>query len=196
MNRRFFLAILCLATVFSTRAAADTEWKFQSIDGKEIAPFADESGKLLVAVFVTTDCPVANYFQPTLRRLGEKYAERGVTLVLFHSDPAVDREKAATHAEEYGIEAPVVLDPDFEVAKRLDAEVTPEAFVITRAGEVTYRGRINDMYADFGKKRRAPRNNDLDDAITAALEGREVSAPRTKPIGCYIPYPKVTPPSK
>lgn len=193
MNR-CSLAILAAAIACAGAARGEARWEFEAIDGRKVAPFAEASGKLLVAVFITVDCPVANYFQPTLRRLGEKYAGQGVSFVFFHSDPAVDRAKAAAHAEEYAVAAPVVLDPGFEVARRLGAEVTPEAFVVTRSGEVKYRGRINDMFADFGKKRRAPRHHDLDDAIAALLAGKEVSAPRTKPIGCYIPYPTATKP--
>ena len=184
--RCLMLAMLSM----SSALAAEDVWQFESITGEKVRPFAEPTGKLMVAVFITVDCPVANYFQPTLRRIQEKHAAAGVELVMIHSDPTVTKDKALAHAEEYAITAPVVLDPDFAIARRLDAEVTPEAFVVTPAGEVKYRGRVNDMYTDFGKKRRAPRNNDLDDAIAAVLAGKEISAPKTKPIGCYIPYPK------
>lgn len=189
------IAIAALVGMASANMAnAADPWRYRSIADEDLAPFEEDEAKFLVAVFITTDCPVANYFQPTLRRIQEKYAERGVAFVFFHSDPTVTQESARAHAKDYGIAIPVVLDPDFTFAKRLGAEVTPEAFVISRDGAVKYRGRVNDMYTDFGKKRRAPRHNDLDDAIGAALDGKEISAPKTKPIGCYIPYPKATKP--
>ena len=65
--------------------------------------------------------------------------------------------------------------------------MTPEAFLIDVRGDVLYRGRINDLYADYGKRRAAPRTHDLRDAIAALLEGREVDVAKTKPVGCYIP---------
>ena len=183
------LAAATLAGSLAVAGAAEP-WRVETVKGETLEPFTDPKTKALVAVFIATDCPVANYFQPTLRRLQEKYGPRGVAFVFFHPDPTVSRDAARKHAEEYGIVAAVALDPKFVAAKRLAAEVTPEAFVIARDGSVKYRGRVNDMYAAFGKKRRAPRNNDLDDAIGAVLDGKTISSPKTKPIGCYIPYPR------
>jgi hypothetical protein len=64
--------------------------------------------------------------------------------------------------------------------------VTPEAVVFDRAWNITYRGRINDLYADFGKSRATPSKHDLQEAIEATLVGRPVAEPTTKAIGCYI----------
>ena len=184
-----FLMVGVLLIAVHGGAIAAPPWVFESIEGKRIAPFEDKQTKALVAVFIATDCPVANYFQPTLRRLGKKYAERGVRFVMLHPDPTVSVPMARKHAKEYSLKAPVVRDPEFQVARRLEAEFTPEAFLIDRSGKVHYRGRINDLYVDWGKKRRAPRREDLDLAIGEFLAGKKISQPKTKPVGCYIPYP-------
>ncbi len=171
-------------------AIADA-WRFESVSGEVVAPFASPETEALVVVFIATDCPIANYFQPTLRRLSAEFGREGMALVMVHADPSVTAEDARAHRAEFAIEAPVVLDPEFAVARRLAAKVTPEAFVIDREGAVRYRGRIDDTYADFGKKRPRPRHRDLRDAVAAVLGGREVSTTKTKPVGCYIPYPTV-----
>lgn len=187
----FVIWCLCLAQGF-----AAGPWEFETMEGKRFTPFADEKTKALVAVFIATDCPVANYFQPTLQRLQEKYDSQGVKFVFLHSDPSVTAEAARKHVADFSINIPVVLDPEFKVARQLKAEYTPEAFVISPKGEVKYRGRINDIYAELGKKRRQPRREDLSLAIASVLKGEAVAQPVTKPVGCYVPYPPGTEPKK
>lgn len=166
------------------------DWRFVDITGKKHAPFDSKRTKALVAVFICTDCPIANYFQPSLRDMAKKYEAQGVRFVLIHSDLECTRKAAKKHAKEYAITIPVILDHRQKVAKQLKAEFTPEAFVIIPHGEVRYRGRINDMYISYGKKRRAPTRNDLDEAIAAVITGREVLTPKTMPVGCPIFYPE------
>jgi len=179
MYRFSITATFLILTAWCGHAAEKVGvWEFERVDGKRIAPFLEEGTKAMVVVFIATDCPVANYFQPTLRRLQKKYAGRGVEFVFLHADPSVTREAAQKHAEDYSTSAHVVLDPEFAVARRLAATVTPEAFLIDRAGKVIYRGRVNDMYVDWGKKRRAPRREDLDIAIGEFLRGKKSLRPR------------------
>ena len=82
----------------------------------------------------------------------------------------------------------MILDSDQAIAERLDAKVTPETFLISPTGDVIYRGRIDDLYVGFGKKRQKPTVHDLRDAIYSALASRPISSSVTKPIGCIIQY--------
>lgn len=184
--------LLCPLLVYASKKTNEPSrtWKFTDIQKKHHEPFADEKTKAIVLVFVTTDCPIANYYQPTLTALTQEYAERGVRFFLLHSDRDTKAEAAAKHAKEFKAKAPVIMDSTQRIAKRVGARVTPEAFVITREGETVYRGRINDLYADFGKRRRTASKNDLRDAIEALLAGKKIETPETRAIGCYIPYPK------
>jgi hypothetical protein len=65
--------------------------------------------------------------------------------------------------------------------------VTPEATVISSKSEIAYRGRIDDRYIDFGKKRLAASRDDLRLALEELLAGESVAVRRTKAIGCFIP---------
>ena len=84
--------------------------------------------------------------------------------------------------------APAVLDHNQQVAQSLRAKVTPEAFVIDRQGKTHYQGRIDDLYADFGKRRRTPKIHDLKNALQALVAGKKIEQPMTNAIGCYISY--------
>jgi len=49
-----------------------------------------------------------------------------------------------------------------------------------------YRGRVDDLYVDFGQARAEPTTHDLADAIESTLLGKSVANPRTQAIGCLI----------
>lgn len=171
-------------------AFADTQWRFTDVQDNLHDPFSKKQTKAIVLVFVTTDCPIANYYQPTLSRLTEEYAKTGVHFYLFHSDRDTKQSEAIKHAKDFSVKAPVILDHDQQIAKRVEARVTPEAFLIDRAGKTRYRGRINDLYADYGKRRPTPKTHDLKDALDSFLAGKKIENPKTKAVGCYIPFAK------
>ena len=162
---------------------------FTDVHGEHHDPFEDQNTKGFVLVFVATDCPIANYYQPKLTEMTTNYASDSVPFYLVYSDPDVKTEEAIKHADEFKTKAPIVLDTEQSIAKLVGAKVTPEAFVIDRKGNTTYGGRIDDLYADYGKRRAQPTTNDLKDAIELLLRG-EKGEVRTKAIGCYIPYLK------
>ena len=64
--------------------------------------------------------------------------------------------------------------------------MTPEAVVFGKSGEILYRGRIDDNYAAFGKKRALATHHDLANALDAIAAGRPIKQKETKAIGCLI----------
>jgi hypothetical protein len=69
-------------------------------------------------------------------------------------------------------------------------KMAPEVAVLGPDGKVLYRGRIDDLYVTYGKRRPAPTQHDLRDALDALLAGKAIAAPTAKVIGCYLPEPK------
>ena len=69
--------------------------------------------------------------------------------------------------------------------------MTPEAVVIDSRGEIRYRGRIDNFYADLGKPRQQVTARDLRDALDAVLAGRTVPNPETRALGCAIVPPDI-----
>lgn len=163
-------------------------WSLTDLAGQTHQPFDDPATRAIALVFITPDCPIANFYQPTLRKLGKEFADRGVPLFMIHSDPEVTADAAQRHVEKFEIAAPVVLDHDQSIARRVDAKVTPEAIIVDRAGKILYRGRIDNFYEALGRKRRAATEHDFHDALAAVADGRPVATPVTKALGCHIPF--------
>ena len=165
---------------------AEAPLPLRDLDGKVHAPLAKQDTTAVVVVFVSTDCPIANYFQPTLRRLQTEFGNKGVLFFQVHPDPEVPVAEARKHCDEFEVRCPVVIDEGQALTKRLAATTTPEAFVLTNTGKVAYRGRIDDTYTDFGKRRPNPKTRDLREAISAVVAGKKPAVARTNPVGCRI----------
>ena len=174
----------------SAQEERSTDWTIRCLDGTEIEPFLDRHAtKAMVLVFISTDCPSANGYLPQLHHLAAEYEARGVRMFLVHSCSDVDRATAKAHAKEFGISIPIVLDATQVIARRVGAKVTPEAVVIAPdSSEPVYRGAIDNLHADYGKKRRVATEHYLADALDDVLEGQPVALPRTKSVGCFIAF--------
>lgn len=140
----------------------------------------------LVVVFLGTECPIANGCIPELNRQFAELVEADSHVAFFGviSDRSITRGAAARHAARFQIKFPVLFDASGELAEALKPTHTPEAFVIDRDGRLAYRGRIDNMYADLGKKRTLASRHDLAEAIADVLAARSVATPRTEPVGC------------
>ncbi len=154
------------------------------LSDKAVDPFKGKS-KAVVLVFISNDCPISNRYLPTLRLLKKKYASRGVRFWLVHADPTETVEAIRRHMIDFHIPSGVLRDPHHALVQRAKAKVTPESAVFAE-GRLIYHGRIDDRFVAFGKARPAPTQNDLQDAIEAALAGKRPPRASTPVVGCYI----------
>jgi len=172
----------------ATSCAADlASIELTSLSGAKVRPADPGKGPFAAIVFVTTDCPIANAFQPELRRLETRARELGGSFTIVQVIPTLSDEAARRHASEFGISAPVVIDREHRLVKACGAEMTPEAVVIDRSGAVAYCGRISNLFVTYGKRRNEATEHDLRDAMEALAQGKQVPIPRTEALGCYIP---------
>lgn len=140
----------------------------------------------IVFIFVMRDCPIANSYAPEIVRLMDEYRNRGVGFTLVYVDDDVTLAAARKHAQDYGIKSEVVIDHDRALARKYGATISPEAALVSARDEILYRGRIDDRYVDFGKRRAEPSQRDLREALDAVLAGQPVLNPRTPAVGCSI----------
>jgi peroxiredoxin len=122
-----------------------------------------------------------------MARLAKEFGERGVQVLGVYSDPEVNAEVARTHAKEYGLAFPGLLDPEQKLGRAIGIRVTPEVAVLSPAGAVLYHGRIDDRYPPDGKRREKATTNELRDTLQAVLNGKPVPLAETKAFGCPLP---------
>ncbi|MBI3874893.1 MAG: redoxin domain-containing protein [Verrucomicrobia bacterium] len=189
MLRRVFSPLFAgVFSVASLAAAAETPADIELADanGAKHRPLAAQGQNATVLLFLAHDCPISNAYAPEINRIVTDYSARKVACYLVYVEADLTGETVKKHAEEFGFKATALLDPKHKLVKLAQATVTPEAAVFSPEAKLLYRGRIDDLFADIGKRRQAPTTHELRDALDAVLAGKPVKEPTTKAIGCFI----------
>jgi len=159
----------------------------KDVAGKSLTFFSktNASSKTVVFIFVLPDCPICNSYVPELKRIRRAFPE--IEFYRVYADPDMTTAEARQHSNEYDFGFPGLLDPTQQLVRKSGATRTPEAAVFSPDGKLLYRGRIDDRYVDFGKKRDRPGQRDLENALRSILGNQPVRWPDVPPIGCFIP---------
>ncbi len=188
MHRTTLVLVALLSLLLTGAAGAKGEGPVvKDLNGETVQPL--EAGQEpAVYVFVLADCPISNAYSPELERIRKEFSKRGVRFYLVYTDPDRSRDDILKHQKDYSLEAfPAIHDRKHEVVKALGAQMTPESALVDSKGRRVYLGRIDDLYADFGKRRAKVGRHDLRDAIDAVVSGKAVKPPGGPAFGCYIP---------
>lgn len=151
------------------------------------APFAT------VWLFVSTDCPICNGYQPELEAMRARWGPRGIEFVGVYAELPVTESEVAAHVREYGIRYPVRIDADRALRRRFGVRFVPEV-VVTAGGPGSatdpraflYRGRIDDRWPERGSRRPSATAHDLEQALDAIAAGRAPPVRETTPVGCVL----------
>jgi thiol-disulfide isomerase/thioredoxin len=156
------------------------------LDGKTHNIGDGDGYRAVAVVFLATDCPVSREYVPTLNRLAASLSDKPMKFYGVISDDTITRAQAVKFQKDFDIKFPVLFDASGEISDVLAPTHVPEAFVLDAAASVVYRGRIDDLYGEPGKKRPQATTHDLADAINAVVKGDPVAAARTTPVGCPV----------
>lgn len=185
---RAVMALLLAITHHAGDAEKLSEAVFTDVAGQPHRLPGREECRALVLFFIAHDCPMSNGYAPEIARICKEFMPRGAAFRVVYAERDLASADAARHAREFAFPCPAILDRDLRLASRAGATMTPEAAVLSPAGAVLYLGRIDDLYADYGKKRPQPGRRDLREAIEAVLAGRAVPQARTPGLGCQIDF--------
>ena len=177
---------LCLGSI-GTPPIGSSVADFELLDARGLTHRLEDwkDSRLVVLVFIRSDCPVAELYGASLARMSEEFRPRGVGFIGISpdgSDPEAELDRfSATH----GIRFPILRDSEGSLAGRVGVSRTPEVVVLDERRSIRYRGRIDDQYA-VGSRRVEARHHDLIEALDELLGGRSVSQPETEAVGCPI----------
>ena len=155
------------------------------LNAKPLDPFKASHGKLVVLVFVRTDCPISNRYAPEIQRLSAANAA-AARFWLVYPDRNESAEQIRAHDKDYGYSISALRDPQHALVKASDATITPDAALFTANGRLIYHGRIDNWFVEMGRARSAPTTHDLEEAIETAVKNPNASLPSAQPVGCYI----------
>lgn len=151
---------------------------------------AAQTKKVNVYVFVAEDCPVSIYMTKTLKTISESFSASAGFYLVFPMQSS-SAKKAETFRKKYGLTGFTnKIDYYQSLAQKLGATITPEVVVTDDSEKILYRGRINDAYAEPGKRKHIYTTNDLEKALGLITNGQPVPTPWKPAVGCYITFIK------
>ena len=180
------IAVTIGAALNATLAAAAPQTR--DIDGVVRDPLRP-TGVVGVILFIASDCPVSNGYAPEIQRICDDVRKQGGSCTLVYEDSSIAPAAVRAHRDDYRYrDIPAIIDHGHAIARRAKATITPQAVVVTPAGVIKYRGRIDDRYVALGQQRRVVTSHDLRDAIDAVIAGKPVPRAETEAVGCFIPF--------
>jgi hypothetical protein len=159
------------------------------LNGAVVDPLKSSGGKVVVLIFVRVDCPISNRYAPTIRGIERRTRLENAGRIAFwlvYPDRSESAEQIRKHEREFGYDLPALRDVRRSLVTESHALATPEAAVFDANRKLVYHGRIDNLYEDFGRARPAATTHELEDAIRATLDGKEVANASAPAVGCYI----------
>jgi len=152
-------------------------------------------GKYVVLEWHNQGCPYTakHYTSGNMQSLQKEWTAKGVTwFTVISSAPGQQGYMTASAENAYvkkvGAEpTAVLLDPQGKIGHLYDAKTTPQMVVIDPAGKVIYDGAIDDRPTPDVNDIKGAKNY-VSDALMAAMAGKPVATPYTRPYGCSVKY--------
>jgi peroxiredoxin len=161
------------------------DFTLRDFGGREFSSAPAERQRILVVVFLGTECPLAKLYAPRIQQLADDFRNRGVTVVGIDSNSQDSIADLSGFAKLHKISFLLLKDPGAVTADLFGARRTPEAFVLDQERVIRYHGRIDDQFG-VGTMRPRPTRHDLRDAVTQLVAGSTVAQPVTEAAGCII----------
>lgn len=145
---------------------------------------------VLVVVFVANHCPYVRHIEGHLGEMYNSFEETDVQFAAIGSNdtttyPDDDVTGMVEQIRRAGWRFPYLLDGDQSAAKAFGAVCTPDFFVYSPHGVLTYRGAFDASSPKNGE----PLTGDLlRDAVTKTLLGKPVPEPQRPAMGCGIKW--------
>ena len=143
------------------------------------------NSQILVVVFTGARCPISRAYSSALSDLQSRYESRGVRILAVNSNESENIDKIRRAVQQDGIKLMTLKDNGHALADQLEAQYTPEAFVLDRERNVRYRGPVGNTDAPTANPSKVNTLH-LEAALDALLSGKPVARPVIKAFGCAI----------
>ncbi len=167
-----------------------TDFSLMNVNDSVYSLSNDKNAKGFIIAFTCNHCPFSVAYEDRLIEMDKKYKALGYPVVAINpnnpeSYPTDSFENMKVRAEEKKFSFPYLFDDGQKIFPQYGATKTPHMYVLQKTDKgniVKYIGAIDDNYQDAN----AVKNNYVQDAVDALLEGREIAVTKTKAIGCSI----------
>jgi peroxiredoxin len=165
------------------------DFSLPATDGTNYSLGDFDDAVILVLFFTCNHCPYVVGSDELTRATAQKYAPQGVRFVGINSNSkqtyAEDSfEGMVARMKQHNFPWVYLHDESQQVARAYGALRTPHFYVFNADRVLVYTGRGVDNPRDTSKMT----VNDLDRTLNELTSARQVSVPRTNPIGCNVKW--------
>jgi peroxiredoxin len=152
-------------------------------------------GKYVVLEWHNQGCPFTrkHYTSGNMQALQKEWTAKGVEwFTVISSAPGQQGYVTASQENDYlakmhAAPTAALLDPAGNLGRLYGAKTTPDMYVIDPQGKLIYSGAIDNRPTPDEEGIKGA-DNYVTDALTAALAGKSVATPYTRPYGCSVKY--------
>lgn len=145
--------------------------------------------KGLLVAFTCNHCPYALAIWPRLIVLAAHAKELGIHTVginpNIHPDYPEDApNKMVEKIKEWKITFPYLVDETQQIAKKFDAQCTPDLYLFDQAQKLVYHGRLDDNW----QNEKLVKKQELKEAIDNLALGKKINSEQRPSMGCSIKW--------
>lgn len=167
--------------------ASDSRGQAESLDAFR--------GKYVVLEWHNQGCPYTrkHYVSGNMQTLQKEWTAKGVVwFTVISSAPGEQGYVTPSQENAYlsqmrAAPTAVLMDPEGKIGRLYGARTTPQMVVIDPSGKVIYDGAIDDRPTPDPEDIHGA-DNYVSDALTAAMAGKPIAKPYTRPYGCSVKY--------
>ena len=151
LNRKIFFLLLMMAGGITQAATPLAKISVIAEAERPVAPafeienlrggnssLLDYKGKLVLLNFWATWCVPCTKEMPGMETLWQDYKEQGLEIVAVSVDEG-SRSRIENFSKMFGINFPILLDPESEVSDLYEVSGVPTSFLIDRNGKIIAR---------------------------------------------------------
>ena len=184
LSSKIYILILLISMWFvPTEAFSQKKLHLKDLNNNEYKVIKNA---LNVFVFLDTECPISQQYVRNLETLRLAFSQKNIQFWAVFPTKGVTKDEIVAFQKKYDFQYSGVIDYNMKLTKRLDAKTTPEVFILNNRNKILYRGAIDDLYYDLGKKRPEASIFYLKDALNNIVNKQTITIQKTEAIGCDI----------
>lgn len=182
-----------MALTFSKMLDLNTELPFfdlpNVLDNQKFSSLDLSKNKPKLIMFICNHCPFVKHYHKEIVEIAKKYIDKVEILAISSNDavkyPEDGPDKMKELAIQLNISFPYLYDETQEVAKKFNAQCTPEFYLFDKNNLLIYRGRLDESTPQNEKEITGV---DLRVAIENYLEGKDIIKNQYPSVGCNIKW--------
>jgi hypothetical protein len=157
------------------------------VTGESLSILAYQDYEGIVLLFISNNCPYAQYYEERIRSMVDRYSESGIAFILVNSHLENDESPSSMKRmwDQWGINIPYLADKTQELKNMFDVSKSPTSVMLKPLASgfsVYYTGKIDNNPMVESDVKEAY----LTDNIRSLLSNKPPAHPNNRTIGCMI----------